>query len=224
MSDYREKIKNLLDLAQSPNEHEARDALLKARKLMAKYKISEMELGDAKEQKAETKDTGITYSIRRDPWVPALACVIAQNHCCKSIQWRPKGKQVATIGIIGLTNDADICMNIFTYAVECVRSVTNKLRKTKGVAAADGYGYGFTVGLDDAYSKQKEEGWALVLVTPKEVDEVLNKIPKGKAYDHNKKVANADARAFTKGVSDGHKFHNQKRIGEKYEQIGTGRA
>ena len=33
--DYKDKIRKLIALAESPNEHEARDALLKARELMA---------------------------------------------------------------------------------------------------------------------------------------------------------------------------------------------
>ena len=38
MADIREKIAKLLALATSPNEQEAREALLKARELMAKHK------------------------------------------------------------------------------------------------------------------------------------------------------------------------------------------
>lgn len=37
--DIREKILKLLNLADSPNEHEAKAALLRARELMAKYKL-----------------------------------------------------------------------------------------------------------------------------------------------------------------------------------------
>ena len=68
MSNYTEKIKNLLALAQSPNEHEARAALLKARELMARHKISERELSET-DLNVETNMTGITFSKRRDPWV-----------------------------------------------------------------------------------------------------------------------------------------------------------
>lgn len=46
--DYKEKIRKLLALAESPNEHEARAALLKARELMAEYKLTEAEIKDAK--------------------------------------------------------------------------------------------------------------------------------------------------------------------------------
>ena len=39
MSKIQERIAKLLALADSPNEHEARGALLKARELMAEYKL-----------------------------------------------------------------------------------------------------------------------------------------------------------------------------------------
>lgn len=35
--DYKDKIRKLLSLAESPNEHEAKSALLKARALMAEH-------------------------------------------------------------------------------------------------------------------------------------------------------------------------------------------
>ena len=39
--DYKDKIRKLLALAESPEEAEARAALLKARKLMAEHKLRE---------------------------------------------------------------------------------------------------------------------------------------------------------------------------------------
>ena len=42
--DIRDKIKKLLALATSPNENEAKSALLKAKKLMMDHKISEAEV------------------------------------------------------------------------------------------------------------------------------------------------------------------------------------
>ena len=41
--DYRDKIRKLLALAESPNENEAKLALLKARQLMAEHKLTERE-------------------------------------------------------------------------------------------------------------------------------------------------------------------------------------
>lgn len=55
VDDYKEKIKKLLALAQSPSEAEAKAALLKARKLMAEYKLTEADLKEAEEQPVKDK-------------------------------------------------------------------------------------------------------------------------------------------------------------------------
>ena len=44
-TDIKGKIRHLLALAESPNENEARAALLKARELMARHKLTEAERG-----------------------------------------------------------------------------------------------------------------------------------------------------------------------------------
>lgn len=217
MSDYVKKIQNLLDLAQSPNEYEARDALLKARKLMAKHKIMEQDLNHMDAQNVENKMTSVTYSARRDPWVGTLANIIAEHHCCRNYQTRGRGKQTATIGFVGLTDDIAICMEVFVYAVDCIRSVTDKWRKQKRVKDADGYGYGFICGLLKAYEKQQnEEGWGLVLVVPDEVNKSFDKsVTKTRRTNWaEKKLRQSDMRAYHKGIRDGEKFDITKRLKE----------
>lgn len=206
----QEKIQHLLALATSPNEHEARSALLKARKLMAKYKVSEHELDDAENQDVKHIQTGVTYTQRRDPWAYSLAYVIAKNHCCETFRMAEKGKQTAEICFAGFETDAMICRNLFIYAVDCIRSVTKELRKDS-VKKADGYGFGFTVGLNDAYEKQeKEENWGLVLVVPEKVKQSTSDMKKMPV--RNDKMKSSDARSFIRGLKDGHKFHGQKRL------------
>lgn len=51
MVDYKEKIKKLLALSKSPNEHEAQSALAKAQQLMAEHKISMAEVEDKKKER-----------------------------------------------------------------------------------------------------------------------------------------------------------------------------
>ena len=46
--DYRENIKKLLALSESSNEHEAKSALLKAKKFMAEHKIANQTLSKLK--------------------------------------------------------------------------------------------------------------------------------------------------------------------------------
>lgn len=48
--DYKDKIKKLLALAESPNENEAQAALLKARQLMAEHKIGEADLEEPEDK------------------------------------------------------------------------------------------------------------------------------------------------------------------------------
>lgn len=207
----KEKINHLLALAASPNEHEARSALLKARKLMAKYKISECDIDNTKNQDVKRVVTDVTYSARRDPWTYLLAHVIAGNHCCAAYQLKGYRKQICTIGFIGFETDVGICEKIFLYAVDCVRSMTKTLKKN-GVKKADGYGFGFVVGLSEAYKKQEEEeNWALVLVTPKEVTNSMSDM-KPKRSTSEDKIRSSDARSFIKGMEDGRKFHEQKRL------------
>lgn len=213
MADYMTKIRNLLDLAQSPNEYEARSALLKARQLMAKHKIAEHDLEDTSDQLVEEKGTEITYSARRDPWINELAATIASHHCCRQFQLRRKGKQTAKIGFVGFEEDLAICMEVFKYAVDCVRSMTNALRRKNGAKAADGYGFGFVMGLMEAYDKQqKEEGWGLVLVTPEAVNDRVGRMAKRKAHTAAKRLEQSDIRSFRKGIQDGREFDMTRRL------------
>lgn len=209
MADYITKIRNLLDLAESPEENEARAALLKARELMAKYKISEQNLEDANKQEIVRKLTGITYSERRDPWIAELGHVVAEHHCCKYIASRHKGKQTKETGFIGLADDIAICVEVFKYAVDCVISRTKSLRSTGGPNAANGYGFGFVAGLKDAYDGQREYG--LILVVP----EIVNDATKGlrkERINRAEKLKESDMKTFRKGFFDGRKFEEQKRI------------
>lgn len=210
MADYLRKIKNLLALAESPNEHEARSALLMARKLMATHKIMKKDLEKEQSQEVKQLMTGITYSKRRDPWVNSLARTIAERHCCRSFQSRIKGRQTAEIAFIGLTDDITVCMEVFKYAVDCIRSNTDRYRRKFSTGAADSYGFGFVCGLEEAYSKQEEEGWGLVMVVPEEVDNIINGMQKKRNSPVRLKDTNIFA--FKKGEKDGREFDTEKRL------------
>lgn len=69
---YKEKIRKLLALAESPNEHEARAALLKARQLMAEHKLTEAELKDVEKQEVKDIRTDITWIAATIGMFPGL--------------------------------------------------------------------------------------------------------------------------------------------------------
>lgn len=160
--DYKEKIRKLLALAESPNEHEARAALLKARQLMAEHKLTEAELKDVEKQQVKDVRTDITCSKRRDPWIVNLSAIIGENYCCKGYRYRRYGEQTNCIGFIGLEDDVEICVAVFKYAVDCALSEIKNIKKENACYYSDyvkrlcnSYGYGFAAGVSEAFRKQK---------------------------------------------------------------------
>ena len=112
MKDYKDKIKKLLALAESNNEHEARAALLKAKELMAEYKIEEIDLADSKNRKVKRVYTDHYWTKRGEFWIGSLASVIAENYCCKSASAIPyKGAQKREIFFVGLE---EVVMKVLT--------------------------------------------------------------------------------------------------------------
>lgn len=91
--DYREKIKKLLALSESSNEHEAKSALLKAKKLMAEHKIAEIDLEDIGKKKVVHIKTEFDCSKRREAWMISLSAIIGSELLLSVIQ--KKGVQQA---------------------------------------------------------------------------------------------------------------------------------
>lgn len=128
MVDYKEKIRKLLALAESPVEAEARAALLKARQLMAEHKLTERECRAAEKQAVRDVLTDITCSKRREPWIIPLSATIGESYCCKGYRKRYYGQQTQHVGFIGLEDDVEICIAVFKYAVDCIRAGVKKIK------------------------------------------------------------------------------------------------
>ena len=226
---YKEKIQKLLALATSSNENEATAALLKAKELMAEHKLTEQDLNDLKGKKATMLRTGVTFTLYSEFWVYSLAKVIAENHCCKEVRSKPRGRKRGQICFIGLEEDAEICKTVFVYAVDCVRSYCDKIRKRLKKAGFGGkeirivlhnYGEGFAAGLKKAYDAQKaqnEKDWGLMLVTPKEVYErcATSNIQHERYSNEPFRIK----RAFQKGHEDGEKFNMAERVEAKWATL-----
>lgn len=224
-NDYKEKIRKLLALAESPNEHEAKAALLKARQLMAEHKLIEAELEDSGSQNVRNIRTDITCSKRRCPWIVRLSAVIAKNYCCTPCRYRERRKQTQTIGFFGLENDVEVCASIFRYAVDCILSEVRQITKDNrhyGSAAVqqlcNDYGYGFTAGLKQAFSKQEQENadqWGLILSIPEEVLKATEHMKK-KPFQTKRPLRGQE---YQRGYQDGQEFDPSKRLNEAMPSI-----
>lgn len=71
-TNIKDKIAKLLALAESPNENEAKAALLKARELMAEHKLRPEDVKKAKKEKVIRKVLDITCTAMTNPWAASL--------------------------------------------------------------------------------------------------------------------------------------------------------
>lgn len=222
MADYKDKIRKLLALAQSQEKGEAEAALLKARELMAKHKLTEADLEGTKKQVVRDVKTDITCSKRRDPWIVDLSAVIGERYCYKGYRTHYKGQQTQAIGFIGLEDDVEVCVAIFKYAVDCIRAGVKNLKKElEGYYTwyikqqCDSYGFGFTKGIETALQGQDEEKrgeWGLVLVMPQEVGQAAQHL--GKEEFKSRTEDTIDHRAYAQGYAEGKEFDPAHRLGE----------
>lgn len=225
MADYKARIKNLLDLATSPNEHEAKAALLKAKELMVKYKITEMDLDIKKDQKVIEVVTKYTFTQKGEFWIYSLANVIADNYCCKMFCKKEYKAQKMTITFLGLEDDVNLCNTVFEYAVETARRIAKQALANNMYCSVftakqksmfkNSISAGFAVGVGVAYEQQKQEhqdekGWGLMVVGT-EATNAFNKmfergdLRNGKSVKHN-----IDPDAYNAGVEEGKQFSPNK--------------
>lgn len=213
-TDIKEKIKKLLALAQSPNEHEAKAALLKAKELMAKNKMSDadFEEKDLTLKSFEAEDIQWTTDSGRI-WMTDLCRLICDNYCCSAAWKTPRGTRTHILVITGIGDDLEICKAVVGYAVGFVEGQIDRLarryRTMDPKVVANSYALGFIAGLEMAYEDQKDEHpeWGLVVVKPDEVRKYEEGLGQ-KSVRTRKTEFNPAAHAA--GLKDGTNFNPNK--------------
>ncbi len=218
-----QKIRKLLALGNSPYESEAKAAILKARKLMAEYKLEEADFAD-KDEPVTHFETAYTYTSMTNGWLVILAQVIAPRYCCVVTCLSRYRAKKHTIQLSGVGTDLQICKIVLDYAVDCVFSILNEMKKefqAQNLSASmiryncNAYGIGFAEGLKAQYEEQDKEHqeWGLVLVLPEQVQEYYDSLAKS----HHTPVNSGckKSRQYRQqGFQDGYAFHPEQRIGE----------
>lgn len=217
MANIREKVAKLLALADSPNEGEARAALLKARELMAQYKLRPEDCTRADELKVVKRCTEIQCSKTKYSWAIDLSCIIAGHYCCKAFYQHRKYTRMYTIGFVGLEDDYEVCEKIFLYAFDCVKDRADEIFRKDDLiytssyrrSMAEAYGFGFCSGLQAAFKRQEREKpqeWGLVLVVPKEVEDATKDFEDGGVFAEADLSSNDEMLYALEGHTDGSKF------------------
>ena len=222
MSKIQKRIAKLLALADSTNEHEARAALLKARELMAEYKLRPEEVQPSEKAKVIVQTVGVTFTVMTDSWVSDLSAIIAGRYCCKAYRNRRHGGKKMEVGFAGLEDDYEVCRRIFLYAYDCVKSKCREIQEENRALGVPGgairemcnaYGQGFTDGLSSAFQKQQEEHqeWGLIMAVPQAVHDATSHHRRASALKRARMDGwrTAYARA---GYQDGTEFDVDHRI------------
>lgn len=233
-ANIKDRIKKLLALGKSPNINEANNAILKAKKLMVEYKLTERDLIKHDEVPMRV-DSNIYCTDRREHWMKGLADVISENNCCVFYMVTPPDTQRHYIVFYGYEEDAMICNSVFAYAVDCVRSELKIIKKRMKAdeksnkiinEACETYGKGFYEGLDDVYDIQDIEQntsdggeWSVAITVPPEVKDILKPMERAE-QTHEREIYYEDHYSFyAKGYEEGKIFTTQDKLEEVEEDF-----
>lgn len=197
-----EKIKKTLALAQNnPSENEALAAALQAHKLMAKYNIHEEEVS-LEEIKNEIDSV---YSHQKHgchlmAWRKQLGAVVAEAFRCKSYI---HGQDVV---FRGYKDDAQLALDVYLMLYTVGDKLGSKAYKEQieetgsGKGAYNSMTIGFLYGVRDALNEQCT---ALLVVTPKEVQEEWEEFSADFKRTRQRANHNIDGDLYRKGYSEG---------------------
>lgn len=213
MENIKEKIKKLLALSTSPNENEARAALLKAKELMAKNKLTEEDFED-REIKLVSLNSDVKWTTDSgNIWMARLCSLIADNYLCSASWGTPRGSRTHKLVITGLDEDAELCKVVIEYAVDFVLSAIKRQQRRNAFgnekAIANSYAEGFILGLEMAFEEQQEDHpeWGLVVVKPQEVQDYEKGLGTRSVRTRETEF---DPLSYARGQNDGMNFNARK--------------
>lgn len=214
--DIKAKIEKLLakTIENGCTVEEAASAAKMVQRLIKKYHVDLAEIGDEPE-KADSERLD-AKSVKK--WEMRLVSAIARNMRCKVIVSR---RHVATsvnrksfVYIIGMDADRKAVISLYEKLRKICKVGMKKEQNyhkamfgtSKGIA--DSYGFGFMQAIKSEMEKQAK---ALVLVTPKEVDDKVHELFPHARVTHTNVSCNEHA--YNSGVNDGRNAMRMPAIG-----------
>ena len=218
-AEIKSKVQKLLALSSSPNEHEAKAAMLRAQALLARYHMSMAEVtdgvGTAKEEpvvRAWCEVSGMRS------WVRDLAEVVAKNFRCV-VGFSSKGKHEPVF--VGYESDAETAKQVISLAVKVADRIGGNIAQRyndrglscKGVK--DDYCAGFVEGLEQAYEEQVRESESCALMV--QVPEAAAKEKASwtsQVMGFSEPMVSRRSQSYMVGYEDGHAFANRDQLPE----------
>lgn len=218
-----EKIKKLLRLAKSSNEHEAALAAARAQELLAKYNLDETELSEREMPKeAEVSYTDI---VKRPPtWIYLIAASVAGAFDC-SYFFSAYGRMC----FVGVDLDHEIASYTFSYlyrtigrlAAQFMAKSQQRRLTLKGKKKAR---LGYCLGAASEVSRKLKEQHERTPITttalvPVKAALVAAKIAEYGVVTEESKEEDVSDRAFWSGVHDGKGIdHGRRGVREKKQR------
>lgn len=211
-----EVVKKLMALSQNnPSQEEALSAALKAQELMAKYNISEAQLGEKLDSttinSASFNFKGNINDCDNHKWKYSLAHIVADNFRCEVYI---TGSHM--VNFFGYEQDAKVAAEVFgtLYKIgdrlgrrECGRA-KKICGSVKGVY--NSFILGFLKGLKEALEKQCT---ALMIVTPKEVKEQFTNMTAGWSKKTSRvQATNYNLDAYNNGIVEGRNAAEKRQL------------
>lgn len=211
-----EVVKKLMALSQNnPSQEEALSAALKAQELMAKYNISEAQLGEKLDSTTINSSSfnfkGNINDCDNHKWKYNLAHIVANNFRCEVYV---TGSHI--INFFGYEQDAKVAVEVFGTLYKIgdrlgrrERERAKKLYKTVN-GVYNSFILGFLKGLEEALEKQCT---ALMIVTPKEVKEQFTDMTAEWVKKAARiQVSSYSASAYNNGVVEGRNAVEQRQL------------
>jgi len=204
-----EKIKKLLALANSSNEHEAALAASHAQRLLSEHNLALADIEAAhKPDKADKVEAAVSKALPK--WLRHLSAGVSTAFDCQAIHHPATGKMT----FIGVGADVQIAAYTFTYLDRTVRKLcTNYMKQHVSSTLANrhrelmrqSYYLGAVSTINASLREQKVQTpvttGALVPVKEGLIRQAMNEIGNIRTVRSRKSYVNADA--YTKGQADG---------------------
>jgi hypothetical protein len=215
-----DKIKKLLALADSCNEHEAALAAAHVQRLLAAHNLAMADITSSeKPDKADRVETDVARNLPK--WVRLLSAGVSSAFDCQAIHHPATGKMT----FIGVGADVQVCAYTFTYLDRTVRKLCSGYLKRYAVATIAGrqrelMRHSYYLGAVSTITRQLQDQKRQTPVTPgalvpvKEglIRTALNEMGAVRTIRSRRSYINATA--YTQGQADG----RQVRIHQGVEQ------
>lgn len=146
------KIQKLLALGQSPNENEAKLAMLNANKMLTKYNLSILDVS-AEEKNKDVTEFSFEIGKRVPKWKSALLNGICMTNFCKLVITKMHNSHFV---IIGKDCNIQVAFELYLYLSEAVEKWA-KTHAGKGTAAKNSYKIGMVMGLCERLDEVKKQ-------------------------------------------------------------------